>query len=490
MVAGALAFAEECRAVTAIYDMAATEDKESVSGEIATLMRVAPQTGMVRLGVALGMTACPQLLLALEAGRLGAVHAQAVLDEISHLDTKHADAVLDVILGPHNPAAPVTDPLTKTPGELRDAVKAAIITRAPAAARERHERAKKTAGVRGRPGRDGMGQVVIDCTAVQMATALAAVKGRAAAMDVDDPHLTWGQKQVAALLHALGCERTNIQAILECPVETVADLAALAKAPVWAVDVRMPVAVALGLSDHPAVLRGFGPIDADQARLMLPAADLVRACVDATTGEVLTADAPIRQKTWSATTTTDAEDGSKRGRNRNGSATSSPELAGSNASTGGEGAGGGADRGGGVDGTGPSSRRSLARALRETLIAMATTGGTIPDLTTDGYVPSEALGRLVDVRDVTSVFPGDRTSTRHTDRDHRLPHPLGPTSARNIQNAARHWHRAKHGNWQTHLLADGTIRWTSPHGHIYDRAPRRTRPPNIPPNGTLPPLED
>ena len=426
-----VAFGQQCRAVTAMYDLAAPEDKEFVSGEVACVLRVAPQTGNARLGTALAMTARPRLLLALEAGRLAVPHALAVLEEISHLEPEHAEAVLDDLFGPNEPGVVLTDPIIKTPGELRNQVKAAIISRDPQAARERHERAKKTAGVRGRPGRDGMGQVVIDCTAVQMATAVAAVKGRAAVMDFDDQDgaepLTEGQRQVAALLHALGCERTSVQAIVECPVETAADLAVLAKAPVWAVDVRMPVAVALGLSDHPAVLRGYGPIDADQARLMLPAADLVRACVDATTGEVLTVDPPIRQQTWSAGTTDTA--GTKPGKKGGGRK------------------GDDAGKKRGRPGRDDTSRRapadhddgpSLARALRDTLITMATTGGPIPDLTTDGYVPSEALGRLVDVRDVTSVFPGDLTSARLTDRDHRLPYPLGPTSARNLQNTTRH----------------------------------------------------
>ncbi len=287
--------------------------------------------------------------------------------------------------------------------------------------------ARRTAGVHGRPLPDGMGQVVIDCTAVQMATALAAIDGRAAAMSFQaDPvtgkELTVGQRRVAAFLHALSCERTRVQAVLECPVERAVDVHATAHAPVWTVGVQMPVAVALGLSDHPAILTGYGPIDADQARALLPTADLLKACVDASTGEVLTADRPLRTKTWQA---------------------ADPDQ---------------------------------ARALRQTLIAMATSGGTRIDLTTDGYVPSEALGRLVDLRDVTSTFPGDSTPARACDRDHRLPHPLGETSEQNLQNTRRRWHRAKHTGWHTSLLADGTIRWTSPNRGVYDRKPKRTPP--------------
>jgi len=158
--------------------------------------------------------------------------------------------------------------------------------------------------------------------------------------------------------------------------------------------------------------------------------------VDAETGEVLTVDPPVRCRSWRA------------------------------------------------------GNPHAARALRDRLVAMATSGGTIPDLTCDGYVPSDALGRLVDLRDVTSTFPGDSTPARRSDRDHRLPYPLGPTAEWNLQNAARRWHRAKHHGWRTTLLDDGTIRWTTPGGGVYHRRPKRTKPPDIPPGTKLPPLPD
>jgi hypothetical protein len=134
--------------------------------------------------------------------------------------------------------------------------------------------------------------------------------------------------------------------------------------------------------------------------------------------------------------------------------------------------------------------RARARALRDRLVAMATTPGTLTDLSTDGYVPSAALGRLVDLRDVTSVFPGDATPARRCDRDHRLPCPLGPTSAGSLQTAARHWHRAKHAGWRTRLTPDGSTEWRSPTGGVYTRRPKRTPPTPVTPGSTLPPLGD
>ncbi len=166
-----------------------------------------------------------------------------------------------------------------------------------------------------------------------------------------------------------------------------------------------------------------------------PSADLVRACVDSSTGEVLAVDPPVRRAAWTA---------------------------------------GDADR---------------TRALRQALVRMASTGSRIQELRTDGYVPSESLGRLVDLRDVTSTFPGDSTAARRCDRDHRLPYPLGPTTAGNLQNLSRRWHRAKQNGWSSRLEPSGDTRWTSPTGGSYLRRAKRTVPPDIPDGTQLPPLE-
>ena len=426
----ARAFVQECRAIARMVETAEPEQREFVAGEVACVLHVSPHTATGKVNDALLLMAHPRLVAALEAGRLGVPHAQAVLSEISHLPAPDAAMVLHEVLGEGE------DAVELTPGELRTAVKKAAIALDADAARKRHEQARKDrTGARMRPQVDGMAQLAVDAPAVEVATALAAINARAAAMSFDDD-LTVGQRQVAALLHALGCERTSVQAVLECPVERHVDLHALAGAGVWTVDVRMPVAVALGLCDHPAILAGYGPIDADQARALLPQADLVKACVDAVTGEVLAVERPVRPRTWQ------------------------------------------------------SGNPDAARALREVLVRMATSGGTIADLTTDGYVPSEALGRLVDLRDVTSTFPGDAASARRCDRDHRLPHPLGATAAWNLQNLSRRWHRAKHHGWDSVLESDGTIRWTSPTRGVYRRRPKRTVPPKIPPGKTLPPLHD
>ncbi len=425
----AVAFVAEQRALVELWQVSLPEHREFVSGEVACLLHVSPVTGADRLGQALRLVSFPRLA-ALEVGLLAVPHALALLAEVEPLSAPQAAAVLAEVLD-----GPVDDDglLEGTPSQLRAAARRAAITVDPAAARRRHEAARRTAGARLRPQPDGMADLVLGCTAVQGANVLAALRGRASAMTFTE-ELTEGQKQIAALLHALGCERVGVQAVIECPVEQAVDLHALAAAPVWTVGLAMPAAVALGLSDCPAVLAGYGPIGADQARALLPQADLVKACVDSRTGEVLTAEPPLRRATWAK---------------------------------------GDPDR---------------AWALRRALVDMATTASTLPDLTEPGYVPSAALGRLVDLRDVTSVFPGDSTPARRTDRDHRLPWPLGQTEPGNLQSLSRHWHRAKHTGWTSRVSDDGTVRWSSPGGGVYRRRPVRTVPPPVPPGTTLLPL--
>lgn len=174
----AAGFAQECRAIGRMWESAAPEQREFVAGEVACVLHIAPATASGRLGTALAVLAQPRLLSALEQGRLGVGHALAVLAEVEHLTAPAAAAVIDAALGQDDEAPE----LESTPGELRAACKRAAVTVDPDAARRRHAAAKKAAGVRGRPGVDGMAQVVVDCTATQMATALAAIRGRAAAM--------------------------------------------------------------------------------------------------------------------------------------------------------------------------------------------------------------------------------------------------------------------------------------------------------------------
>ena len=100
-------------------------------------------------------------------------------------------------------------------------------------------------------------------------------------------------------------------------------------------------------------------------------------------------------------------------------------------------------------------RALLARLARELPPSPTMTGS---------YTPTAAQRRVVQARDRTCRFPGCHRRARRDDLDHRLPHPIGPTSVANLQPLCRHHHRLKHPGWACTRDADGTTTWTSPRG--------------------------
>ena len=83
----------------------------------------------------------------------------------------------------------------------------------------------------------------------------------------------------------------------------------------------------------------------------------------------------------------------------------------------------------------------------------------VENLDSAAYATPSRLRRYLQARDRTCVFPG--CHRRITDVDHRLPWPLGPTAACNIQLLCRHHHRAKQAVFSVELTADGNYLWTT-----------------------------
>jgi Domain of unknown function (DUF222) len=93
-----------------------------------------------------------------------------------------------------------------------------------------------------------------------------------------------------------------------------------------------------------------------------------------------------------------------------------------------------------------------------------------------GYRPSAALADFVRCRDLACRFPGCDQPAEVCDIDHTVPYPLGPTHASNLKLLCRYHHLLKtfytgSSGWTDRQLADGTVRWTAPSGHIYTTAP-------------------
>ncbi|MDD7941405.1 DUF222 domain-containing protein [Actinomycetospora lutea] len=114
---------------------------ESVAMEVATLARVAPRTGEIRVFQAESLLdRLPGTLAALEEGRISLGHARVVLEQTEMCDTATARAV-DADLW----SRPTRD---RTPTQLRDLVRRIVTRLAPDMIRRRPEQAEKKRGLR------------------------------------------------------------------------------------------------------------------------------------------------------------------------------------------------------------------------------------------------------------------------------------------------------------------------------------------------------
>jgi len=88
--------------------------------------------------------------------------------------------------------------------------------------------------------------------------------------------------------------------------------------------------------------------------------------------------------------------------------------------------------------------------------------GRILDITELGRFPSNKLKIAIDIRDGTCRFPTCTRPATESDKDHRVPHPRGPTSGGNLRGLCRRHHRMK------------TYGVTEPTDHVMrDRAPSK-----------------
>jgi len=199
----------------------------------------------------------------------------------------------------------------------------------------------------------------------------------------------------------------------------------------WAgtVNLTVPLTTLLGLTQAPGQAAGYGPIDADTARVL--------AC----------AAAGHRATHWRITVI--ASDGTALA---HGTAAHRPGPAGTGAGT-------GTRPGGGWSG-----------AVTAEPVA---TGSCDHRHCEPGYRPSPALQRLIRARASTCTAPGCRRPAAACDLDHtRAYDDDGWTCECNLAPLCRRHHRAKqaHG-WRLTQPQPGVLIWTTPSGRVYSTQP-------------------
>jgi hypothetical protein len=185
------------------------------------------------------------------------------------------------------------------------------------------------------------------------------------------------------------------------------------------INLTVPLATLLRLSDSPGEAAGYGPIAAATARLLAGAA------------------AGQQATRWQLTVT-------------------SPE--------------------GQAAGTGSVRRRGRGRgqATGWTVTVEPVAAGECDHHDQEpGYRPSAALARLIRARTSTCSFPGCRRPARRCDLDHSVPYEDGGATCQcNLSPLCRRHHRVKQAEgWTLSQVSPGVLVWLTPAGRRYTTLP-------------------
>src|SRR5216683_136432 len=432
---------------------------EFVSDEIAAALTLTGRAAEDELGLALDLAwRLPATAAALEAGELDLPRAKVIADGTGGLDDAHAAAVEAQVL----PDAP-----SMTTGQLRAAVARAVLAADPAAARRRREKAEKnarverwdeSAGTAALAGRDLPPADVLaaDQRLCQIATAWKS-QGAVADMDqlrarayvalllgdpVDDPPADLMPPGIATPprggtgTSGTGADGTSGAEGTPGASDT-ADPPARHPAPrtpggraaprppgaglaglVGSVNLTLPLATLLGLTDAPGEVGSYGPVDGRTARTLAG-----------------TAAGPGAR--WHVTIT--GQDGQ-------------------------------------AIGHGCAIRRALAAdgTWTVTITASPLERGTCTHRReTAGYQLTPRLRHLIEIRNRTCTYPGCGQPAARCDADHTVPYDQGGRSCEcNVAPLCRHHHRLKQAQgWKLEQMSPGILVWITPSGRRYTITP-------------------
>ncbi|MBK5305154.1 MAG: DUF222 domain-containing protein [Frankiaceae bacterium] len=427
------AFAGQMRAIVASYNRAAAQARDFAGDEVGLAVGATSRTGSNLVGQALAVCALPGLLEAVDGGQLTERHVLAVLGELDKvaLSLEQRQAVVLVMLARYQ---------GQTPGEL-GALVARLIVQVDRAAAAAARDAKATGERKVWFSRDVDGQALV--LARGPAAKIAAIR---ASLEATLP--TEAEP---------GDERSRDAREFDLFVDL---LTGGEQAGSWHAEVLVPFSVAEGGDHELADIPGLGPILPATARDLLDQADTIGQTAVGPDGQVIAVSDPIRNNRPAPQQRPAAEPTSAPGPEPE------PEPAAETAPV-------PEPKPGTPDLVPcPLDRPLPTDPVRAARLALLAAAPVVRELTYSGYRIPPRLRRFLEARDRTCVFPGCNRQARRTDKDHRRPWPLGPTSADNLDCLCRHHHRAKHAIFTVLRDTDGTYLWITRGGWQFLRQPK------------------
>jgi hypothetical protein len=415
---------------------------EHVSEELAAALTLTGRAADHLLGVARGLSRLPPVLTALSAGVIDRAKAEVFVAELAALGDIAAKAVAAALW------LPARD---MTTGQLRMALRAMVLAIDPDAVRRRAAAGRAQARVESWQELSGNGALAgRELPPAEMIAADQRIDAIARSLQAAGAPGNLEQLR-AAVFTALLLGRDPAVILLRdqsrAPGNTGGSAGAGGSAgprgsagadgstgPGWmagltgSVNLTMPAAAWLGLSDAPGEVAGFGPLDATTCRELadLLAAGRARWCVTLT-GPDSRAVAHACDRTGP----------------------------GVRAGPGGR--------------AGPDGAAWLA-GLRFSWLER---GDCAHRRQTTAYRPGPGLRHLIEIRQRTCSAPGCRRPARRCDLDHTIPFDQGGRTCEcGLAPLCRRHHRAKQApGWQLDQPEPGVLVWTAPSGRTYPVQP-------------------
>ena len=429
---------------------------EFAADEVAMALTLTGRAAGAELDLALDLAARPATAAALETGQIDLPRAKILTSLLGPLAPAHADAVEAQIL----PRA-----AGMTTGQLSAALRRAVLSADPEAARRRREDAEREARVEHWADPEGTatlaGRGLPPAAALTASTRLTQIAtawkkhGAQGGMDLLRAHaylaLLNGQATdlpPASLLHpdlipghpgpgggpAGGGPAASQQPVAsQQPASGGQHVPAGLRGPgpggpppaAGLINLTVPLATLLGLAEMPGQAAGHGPLDAAATRQLAHAL----------------AGHPATR--WQITIT---------------------------------GPDGRALAHGAARGTAGAGRNGPGRGWAIAVTAEPITTGDCGHRNAEpGYRPSPALQRLIRARTVTCAGPGCRRPAARSDLDHTIPHDDGGITCEcNLGPACRHCHRRKQAEgWTLRQASPGVMTWITPAGRRYTTLPSK-----------------